>query len=393
MIVVDLILAIISVLLFTPSLVLFVQVLSATLFTPSLEDDVEPTEATIAVLIPAHNESQGIVATLNSIKPQLKHGDRILVVADNCSDDTYSVALENGVEAIQRHDLANRGKGFALDFGVQHLSKLPPKVLVIIDADCVLAPDCLGLLAAFSLKNYRPIQALDMMYAKGDDLKSKIAEFAWCVKNMVRPLGYANLGLPCQLMGTGMAFPWAIIANTDIANGNLVEDMKLGLDLSKLGLTPMFYMGAKVSSYFPLASDVQSSQHRRWEHGHLAMIIKEAPKLIAQGFIKTNKNLLAIALDLSVPPLALLVVLLFGYASLLAVLYAIFHIGQLALTLTATGIILLIIAIGLAWLGWGRKIISFSSMMLLPVYIFLKIPNYIKFLSKRQKTWTKTERD
>jgi glycosyltransferase involved in cell wall biosynthesis len=392
MILLDWMLAIIAVLLLTPSLVLFVQVLSATLF-KRRSDNVVPTDASIAVLIPAHNESQGIISTLNSIKPQLKSSDRILVVADNCNDDTYNIALENGVEVIQRYDLANRGKGFALDFGVRYLSKSPPKVLIIIDADCILAADSLCRLAAFSLKHHRPTQALYLMFTKGDDIKSKIAEFAWTVKNMVRPLGYANLGMPCQLVGSGMAFPWTIIVNADLANGNLVEDMKLGIDLSKIGLAPIFFMGAKVSSYFPIATDIQSVQRERWEHGHLATLIEEVPKLFVQGLLKTNKNLVAMALDLSVPPLALLVVLLFAYVSLLVVLYAMFNIAQLALILTTTGITLLIIATGLAWLGWGRKIISFSSMMLLPVYIFLKIPNYIKFLFKRQKTWTKTERD
>jgi cellulose synthase/poly-beta-1,6-N-acetylglucosamine synthase-like glycosyltransferase len=392
MIIVDWMLTIIAIFLLIPTLVIFVQVLSATLIKPRLVD-VNPTLDSIAILIPAHNESIGIIPTINSIKAQLKAIDRIVVVADNCNDDTYNLALENGVEAIQRNDTMNRGKGFALDFGVKYLSESPPKALIIIDADCILEPDCLGRLAAFSLKHQRPVQALDMMYAKGDDLKSKIAEFAWCVKNMVRPLGYANLGLPCQLMGTGMAFPWAVISKADIANGDIVEDMKLGIDLSKTGLTPLFYMGAKVSSNFPLAAEVQSGQRARWEHGHLAMIIKEVPKLFVHSLLKANKNLLAMALDLSVPPLALLVALLFVYAVIIAVIYAAFNVGQFALIITSTSIGLLIIAIGLAWLGWGRKIIPFSSMLLVPVYVFLKIPNYVKFLFKRQKTWTKTERD
>ena len=392
MIVVDWMLAAIAIVILIPTLVIFIQVLFATLIKPKLTN-ITPTLDSIAVLIPAHNESTGIIPTINSIKPQLKAVDRIIVVADNCNDDTYNIALENGAEAIQRHDLANRGKGFALDFGVKYLSESPPKVLIIIDADCILEPECLGRLAAFSLKHQRPVQALDMMYAKGDDLKSKIAEFAWCVKNMVRPLGYANLGLPCQLMGTGMAFPWTVIASADIANGNLVEDMKLGIDLSKAGLTPIFYMGAKVSSYFPIAADVQSGQRARWEHGHLAMIIKEVPELFVQSLIKRNKNLFAMAMDLSVPPLALLVAMLFAYAALLTVIYSAFNIGQFALIITSAGIGLLIIAIGLAWLGWGRKTISFSSMLLVPVYVLLKIPSYVKFLFKRQKTWIKTERD
>jgi hypothetical protein len=38
------------------------------------------------VLVPAHNEESGIAATLAALLPQLAAGDRLLVVADNCSD-------------------------------------------------------------------------------------------------------------------------------------------------------------------------------------------------------------------------------------------------------------------------------------------------------------------
>ena len=53
------------------------------------------------------------------------------------------------------------------------------------------------------------MQILDLMTAPEDSpINYRVAEFAWRVNNWVRPLGLAALGLPCQLMGTGMAFPW-----------------------------------------------------------------------------------------------------------------------------------------------------------------------------------------
>jgi hypothetical protein len=142
-----------------------------------------------------------------------------------------------------------------------------------------------------------------------------------------------------------------------------------------------------------VASEVQSGQRTRWEHGHLAMILSEAPKLFTQGIIKGNKNLLAMAFELSVPPLALLVMLLFGYAAVTGMALIIYDVGQLAFQVTLTGVALLSLAIGMAWLGWGRDIISFSALLLVPVYVVSKIPNYIKFIFKRQKAWNKTERD
>jgi cellulose synthase/poly-beta-1,6-N-acetylglucosamine synthase-like glycosyltransferase len=71
--------------------------------------------ADVAVLIPAHNESAGIEATLRCLQAQLRAGDRVLVVADNCDDDTAAVARDAGAEVIERIDAIHRGKGFALD--------------------------------------------------------------------------------------------------------------------------------------------------------------------------------------------------------------------------------------------------------------------------------------
>lgn len=392
MIYIEILLAAIAVLLLIPSLTLFVQVISAYLL-KGQESAIQEIDVRIAVLIPAHNESTGIIATLNSIRPQLKSMDTLLVVADNCNDDTAAIALANGAEVIVRNDLENRGKGFALDFGIRHLSKSPSEVVVIIDADCLIETGGLKSIAAYALLHGRPVQALYLMYAKNTNLKSRISEFAWCVKNLVRPLGYAKLGLPCQLMGTGMAFPWNIISTVDLANGNIVEDMKLGIDLSIAGTPPLFYSNTKVMSDFPAVSEVQSGQRTRWEHGHMAMILSEAPRLFMQGIAKGDKNLLAMAFDLSVPPLALLVVLLFGYAAVTGMVLLMYHVGWLAFQVALSGVALLIIAIAFAWLGWGRNIIAFSTLLLVPVYVISKIPHYVKFLFKRQKAWNKTERD
>ena len=46
----------------------------------------------IAVLVPAHNESTAVASTLEDVKAQLGLRDHLLVVADNCTDDTAAVA-------------------------------------------------------------------------------------------------------------------------------------------------------------------------------------------------------------------------------------------------------------------------------------------------------------
>jgi cellulose synthase/poly-beta-1,6-N-acetylglucosamine synthase-like glycosyltransferase len=265
----------------------------------------------IAVLVPAHNESSGLLPTLTNIQAQLHPHDRLLVVADNCSDDTAAVAGASGAEIVERHDPIKRGKGYALDWGVRHLSSNPPKMIIIIDADCKLADGAIDNLAHDCAVTGRPVQALYLMTTP-IAVNGQAAEFALRVKNWLRPLGLRALNLPCQLMGTGMAFPWDSISSVELATGQIVEDLKLGLDLALAGNPPLYCPAARVMSEFASSAKGARTQRQRWEQGHLQIILNAAPRLITTAFARRNWNLLAMALDVSVPPLSLLAILVFG---------------------------------------------------------------------------------
>lgn len=351
----------------------------------------------IAVLVPAHNEGVGIVPTLDVIRAQMQDGDRLLVVADNCSDDTAQVAAASGAEVIERNDSAHRGKGYALDYGVRYLEYSPPDVLVIVDADCMVhgSGEGAGLetLAYRCLERQRPIQALYLMFSpEGAGLKTKVAEFAWAVKNWARAVGYARLGLPCQLMGTGMAFPWAMIQRAELASGHIVEDLKLGLDFAAAGAAPELCTEALVTSVFPTNAEGTQSQRTRWEHGHLGMMVKDGPRQLMRALRERNLPLLSLVLDMLVPPLALL--------TLMVVLMAVLGSGLIWFTgqampwsLAIISFVLLGIAVLLAWVGYGRNILSFRNLAYAPFYALGKIPLYLKFLVNRQVEWVRSRRD
>lgn len=55
----------------------------------------------ITVLVPAHNESDQILATLEGLRNQTLAPTRTIVVADNCTDDTVALALAAGAEVFQ----------------------------------------------------------------------------------------------------------------------------------------------------------------------------------------------------------------------------------------------------------------------------------------------------
>lgn len=347
----------------------------------------------LAVLVPAHDEAALIGETVRTILLQLSQDDRLIVVADNCSDETAAVAGAAGARVLVRSDATRRGKGYALDFGIRHLALEPPEVVLVVDADCRVGEGCIDRLARACAATGRPVQALYLMHAPaGAGLTARIAAFAWALKNRVRPTGLARLGLPCQLMGTGMAFPWACIARADLASGHIVEDLKLGLELARDGSPALFCAEAQVASDFPSSAEGVRSQRTRWEHGYLGVLLRDAPSMIARALVSGNVPLLALSLDLCVPPIALLV-LLTGTVWLAAGLVYALAGAAAPLLLTSAELAMLACCVLLAWARYGRNIISAASLAFAPVYALAKIPLYARFLVARQIDWVRSKRD
>jgi cellulose synthase/poly-beta-1,6-N-acetylglucosamine synthase-like glycosyltransferase len=383
-----------SLVLLVPCLMLLVESAAAVLWPQS---DVVPQPlsetVTVAVLIPAHNEALGMGQTLESLKLQLRPQDRLLVVADNCSDDTAAIARAAGATVVERCNDTLRGKGYALDYGLSQMKADPPEVVVLMDADCDIQPGALGLLVNQALALQRPVQANYLIeQPPTTSLKGFISAFAVKVKNLVRPLGLLRMGAPCLLTGTGIALPWEAAIAVNVASGHITEDMKWGLDLALAGHSPTFLPSARVTSRLPSEGEAAKVQRTRWEHGQLQIMREYLPKLIGQALRQGRVDLLALALELSILPLSLLVM---SWAGITALTLGFAWVSQIWLPLyiaLAAGVALFGGVI-LAWYKYGRSDLSLRQLTMIPLYILWKIPLYIAFLLRPEQRWVRTKRD
>jgi len=376
---------------------LFLEILSAAcaatrsyshgVFTPKLALD-----ARAVILVPAHNEEKVIGDTLESILPQLRNRDEVVVVADNCTDNTKALAEKFGVTVIERNDVHKRGKGYALDFAVNHIKGQGFDAILMIDADCIVEPGCRDRLVEETLSTGRPIQCLYLMRGSKDSLATsqKVSEFAWLIKNKLRPLGLLKLKGPCHLMGTGMAFPAKMLYDADLANGCIVEDMKLGLDLAIAGTPPKFLPDAIVWSRFPDSEMVSEGQKSRWIHGHLEMILLYVPKLLKNFIVKRDVNLLLLCFELLVPPLVFM--LLISFALLFVTLLLSLFISVSLYILPMLSVCLIGLTLFIAWLLEGRHIISMSELLNGLISKLRSSSVYLTFFTGRRKDWNKTSR-
>jgi cellulose synthase/poly-beta-1,6-N-acetylglucosamine synthase-like glycosyltransferase len=354
-----------SVVVSVPLLVLVLEVIAAVLARhpqPHLKNHSRALDHdSLAVVIPAHNETTGIIPTIEDITPQLRPGDRLIVIADNCSDDTAAVAASLGADVVERNDLSRRGKGFALACAIQHLSAKPPDFVLFIDADCRIEHDATARLINACRERGRPVQAGFLMReAKDSAVNNGLAEFAFLVRSWVRPLGLAALEFPSQLMGTGMIFPWKLICSAPLANDHLVEDLKLGLDLAASGHAPSFFPETIVTSEFPASSNGTDLQRERWTQGQLN-VIATAPALLMTSIRRRNIGLLVLTLDTLVPPLFLLALLMIVLL-LLSACVAMLGGSNVPLIISVADLALLGMALSASWYQFGRRTIPLRKM-------------------------------
>jgi poly-beta-1,6-N-acetyl-D-glucosamine synthase len=99
----------------------------------------------LAVVIPAHNEAGSIAATITSLRLQSLPPDEILVVCDNCTDNTAGIATRLGVRVIATAGNRDKKAGAlnqALSWVLPALS--PDDFVLTMDADSALSPDWLA---------------------------------------------------------------------------------------------------------------------------------------------------------------------------------------------------------------------------------------------------------
>jgi cellulose synthase/poly-beta-1,6-N-acetylglucosamine synthase-like glycosyltransferase len=347
----------------------------------------------VAVLVPAHNESIHILPTIECLLSQLLPGDRLLVVADNCTDDTAALAMRAGATVIERHNADLRGKGYALAFGVDALRADPPDVVLVIDADCTVSENAIPMVSARCVETGCPVQMLDLMKApEGAGLRIRILEFAWRVKNFVRPLGAYRLGGACHLMGTGMAIPWALMSRAKLATGHVAEDMKLGVDMALSGHPTHFFKEAQVTSLFPADSDVARAQKSRWEHGHLRTLTEELPRLLMAAIRTGRMSLWVLSVDLLIPPLALYFLIISAMTPVALVVGFLSASGQALAAVVVSAALAFAVAIGIAWWRFGRDLLSLRELISTPLYALWKIPVYVAYALRKRSGWVRTQR-
>ena len=97
---------------------------------------------TVCVVVPAHNEEDTIARTITALLKQTRRPDRIVIVADNCTDRTVEIARSFGQRVTVVETVGNKHRKVgALTLGWQQYVSQGYDYMLGVDADTVLSPE------------------------------------------------------------------------------------------------------------------------------------------------------------------------------------------------------------------------------------------------------------
>jgi hypothetical protein len=357
--------------------------------------DRTPPRSRLVVLVPAHDEAELIGrcvwSLLDQTYPRTLYD--VVVIADNCSDDTAAIARAAGAQVRERTQPDLRGKGRALRFGIDFVlaSEPVPDAVVVVDADSRVDRDFLTTLVRPFESGADAVQGESLLDDDGTP-RAALRAAAFLLVNRVRPAGRAVLGLPATLAGNGMLFSYATLAAHPWGAFTSTEDLEYSLQLSIAGARIAFAGGAV--TYSPTAPDGAAAdvQQLRWEGGKLHLAGTWVPRLVLLACRQRKLSLLDAALGLAVPPLGLLTAGAAAGTAASSALVATDVVGPPALVpwLVALTAIPVHVLVGLRAAGAQRS--AYRALLWAPVLVARKMLTLRRLVTFHPESWVRTTR-
>ncbi|WP_027857987.1 glycosyltransferase family 2 protein [Marinobacterium jannaschii] len=337
-----------------------------------------------AVVIPAHDEQLLIAETVSAALKQSYPADSyaVIVIADNCSDNTAELARAAGARVIERSQ--NPGKGQALFEAFEGLGSEGWDGYLVVDADSLLHPNALDTINAEFEDGAEVIQLHYAIRNPDENMRTRVMELAMSSFNGLRPYGKTRLGLSAGICGNGFCVSADTLKRVPYLAHSIVEDLEYHVHLLKSGIAVRFTDRACVDAIMPISKEAAETQRVRWERGKLITIKSYAATLLRRG-LRGDLRALDGLLDICTPPATLLVIPL-----LLAALLG----GSPERVLAALMFALLVFHYLVATWRYGnfRRMAQVAGYV--PWYICWKLFVVLSSLVKNKRLgWQRTERD
>ncbi|MGP3786708.1 glycosyltransferase family 2 protein [Paenibacillus sp. 1A_MP2] len=360
-----------------------------------------PATKSFAVLVAAHNEEQVIGALMENLK-QLDYPEDmydVFVICDNCTDGTAQIVRQHGLNACVRTNADLRGKGYAIEWMLKYLWKLPRQydAVVMFDADNLVDRNFLLEMNDDLCNGSRVIQGyIDTKNPEDSWITAAYGVSYWYI-NRLWQLSRHNLNMANFLGGTGMCFETNLLKEIGWGATSLVEDLEFTMRSVQRNVYPVFNYDAKVFDEKPLTFKASARQRLRWMQGHFTVARRYFFPLLWQSI----KERSLVKFDLAVYGANVYVVLLtFLMTAVLWVDTAIFSGPHIANIYGYFPLWVGFVAIGLNiltfLLSMALEKVTFAKvylyLILFPIYLLSWYPiTFYVFFTQNNKQWSHTQ--
>ncbi len=339
------------------------------------------------VVVPAHNEAEMIGECVASLLACDWAGNAptVVVVADNCTDDTAKKARQAGARVLIRDDPGARGKGYALDFAFRRLLRKNYQVYVVVDADTVVDPNLIVEIHRTFTKGADAVQVRYAVRNPSDSVRTRLMNVALYAFNTLRPRGRDRLGLSVGILGNGFALSRETILAVSYHARSIVEDLEYHLTLVRSGRKVRFTDATSVYGRMPVSGKAARTQRARWEGGRTRMLVDHGPSLL-RGIMRGEIRLVEPLMDLLLLPLSFHVLLL---------LLTLFVLGDPVRTYALAGLGVVGLHVLCSILVAGDVLRDLTALLAAPLYVIWKIlilPLSVRAAGNKM-VWVRTNRE
>jgi cellulose synthase/poly-beta-1,6-N-acetylglucosamine synthase-like glycosyltransferase len=226
------------------------------------------------VVIPAHNEELMVSANLKSWSRVDYPKDLfdVIVIADNCNDNTGRIAMAEGARVLTRRDERSKGKGQALAWAFEHVDLKKYDAVVIVDADTVVNSTFLKAMNARQIQGAAVVQGYDGVLNPHQNAMTRVIQITNVVKNLLFNHAKSKLGLSVQLMGTGMCFNREVLEKIGWKAFSKGEDGEQFAYLAEEGVRVQYEPRAEVLADEASSLGQAYTQRIRWVSGRMQLV-------------------------------------------------------------------------------------------------------------------------
>lgn len=348
-------------------------------------------EKIFKIFIPAYNEELIISNLINSLQNNDYKSENyeIIVIADNCKDDTAEIARGLNVTALERNDPINKGKGQALEWAFTKYNLDEIDIVCIIDADCIVESDFLKTLAGLIEEGHKMIQTYFGFFEFEKTAYAYLEYLSNLVENHIYYNPRSALGLYGSLLGSGMAFKPEVLKIAPWHSHSIVEDVDQSNKFTENGIKVHHCMTTKVYQKSTRYFNQAFKQRVRGSSGVFQIINKDFIRLLKIGIMKKDWRLVEYTFSLLILSRPSLI-----YISLLGVILGLLGNYQMISLWWGIGLsTLIVIYLYLGLLLKPEQGPKTKAIILSPFFgAWLLIVQVLSAFGYKKNKWSRTER-